>query len=434
MRPSRRLILLAIGLSFLTIVVAMRDSDWSRAIQLGWLAVGLLAFADLMLARAGKSVRAVIELPEQIFVGTSHPCPVTVTSQSGPLPQGIGIRFDADAALETGTFEWDTSGAEAQFDLPLTCHARGTFAFSAIWLSWPSRFGLFDIITRKPVAAEVNGTPNIQPVLSGQINTQVQAELYGIKDTSMRGEGSEFHQLREYVPGMDPRMIDWKRSARHGSMVARETHVEQNHQIIMCVDNGYLMREEIDGLPKIDRAINAALATTWAAGLGGDLVGFYSFDGRPRGFLPPAPGRRAFNRIRAEASALAYSSVESNHTLALAHLNGLLNRRSLIIVFSDFVDSITAKLMVENLAVLSRHHLLIFVALRDPAVEALTNPSDPDLGDVARAVSAGQIQKERTRVLDELRRLGVVCLDIAPSQLTPELVSTYLDIKARELI
>lgn len=434
MRPSRLLILLAAGLTLITITLAMRDGDWNSTVLYAWMLLGLVAFLDLAMSRTGRSVQVEADLPSDIFVGTTIRSEVTLKSAKGALPKSLSLRFDADPALEFGNFQWDNTVVQADMQVPISCNARGTFKLNNIWLHWPSRCGLFDIISRKMIDAEIMGTPNIQPVLSGKIETQVQAELYGLKDTGMRGEGSEFHQLREYVPGMDPRMIDWKRSARHGDLVARETHVEQNHQIIMCIDNGYLMREEIAGLPKIDRAINAALATTWAAGIGGDLVGFYSFDSRPQTFLPPTPGRKAFNRIRAKASALAYSSVESNHTLALAHLNGLLNRRSLIIVFSDFVDSITAELMVENLAVLNRQHLLIFVALKDPAVDRIMHPKEPTLKNVARAVSAGQIQKERLLVLDQLRRLGVLCLDIAPSQLTPELVSAYLDIKARELI
>lgn len=434
MRPSRLLIILSVGLLLITCVVAMTQADGDWTIRLMWGALAAVALVDLAASRTGRSVQLQAGLPDQIFAGTTAVADMTLTSTKGDLPKSLGMRFQMAPQLQVESFQWDNTGPSAQFELPLTCKARGKFMFERVWFFWPSRFGLFDIIASKKVDHQVAGVPNIQPVLSGQITTIVQAELYGVKDTAFRGEGSEFHQLRDFTTGMDPRLIDWKRSARHGGLVARETHVEQNHQIIMCVDNGYLMREEIAGLPKIDRAINAALATTWAAGIGGDMVGFFSFDSRPRSFIPPAPGRAAFNRIRAEAAALEYSSVESNHTLALAHLNGLLNRRSLVIVFSDFVDSITAELMVENLAVLNRHHLLIFVALNDPALQQITSPDDLSLNNVAKAVAGGQIEKERQLVLDKLRRLGVVCLDISPDQLTPELVSAYLDIKARELI
>ena len=78
----------------------------------------------------------------------------------------------------------------------------------------------------------------------------------------------------------------------------------------------------------------------------------------------------------------------------------------MIVVFSDFVDQITAELLVENLAVLSRHHLLMFVALRDPSLDRTVNPEDPSLGNVAMAVSAAQIHRERQIVLDQFAPFG----------------------------
>jgi uncharacterized protein (DUF58 family) len=436
MRPSAFLLTLAIGLLLLTCFVAIFSDNGEALVWAMWGILAFAAIADLMVTRTGRSVEVAFDPPEKAFVGADIPLNIKLVSMKANLPSGLDMRFEHDTELAMGDFFWPDLKGMAEVDIPITLTAtkRGAFTFKQVWLYWPSRLGLFEIVSRKPMNYDVNGVPNIQPVLSGEITTQVQAELYGIKSTQMRGEGSEFHQLREFTTGMDPRMIDWKRSARHGGLLARETHAEQNHQIIMCIDNGYLMREEIEGLPKIDRAINAALATTWAAGLGGDQVGFFAFDSRPRQFIPPTPGRTAFNRFRFEAANLQYSSVETNHTLALAHLNGLLNRRSMIVVFSDFVDSTTAELLVENMAVLNRHHLLIFVAMRDPALDRITHPEDPSLSQVAEAVSASQIVRERQLVLDELQRLGIVCLDIAPDKLTPELVSTYLDIKAREMI
>jgi hypothetical protein len=110
-----------------------------------------------------------------------------------------------------------------------------------------------------------------------------------VKENRAIGEGSEFHQLRDFVPGMDVKTIDWKRSARRRALVAKEQRAERNHHVIVALDNGYLMREEIAGLPKIDHAITAALATAWAAAIGGDLVGFYSYDVRPRDFAARNP-------------------------------------------------------------------------------------------------------------------------------------------------
>ena len=120
--------------------------------------------------------------------------------------------------------------------------------------------------------------------------------------------------------------------------------------------------------------------------------------------------------------------------MGLTTLNGRLKRRSLIVIFSDFVDSTTAELLVENLAVMQRQHLILYVALHDPAMQQLTQPKDGRLDDIARAVAATQVLNERQIVLDKLKRLGILCLDTRPDALTPALVSRYIEIKAKELI
>ena len=74
------------------------------------------------------------------------------------------------------------------------------------------------------------------------------------------GEGREFEALADYQPGMDRRMIDWKRSARHGKLLAREFRIERNNNIVLAIDSGRLMCEPVDGVPKVDRAVTAALA------------------------------------------------------------------------------------------------------------------------------------------------------------------------------
>ena len=209
---------------------------------------------------------------------------------------------------------------------------------------------------------------------------------------------------------------------------------ERNHHLIIALDNGRLMREELDGLPRIDHCINAALALTWAAGLGGDRVGLLAYDARPRLFLPPEPGRRAFAAFRSRAAELEYRSVDANHTLAMATLMARTPRRSLVVAFSDFADATTAELLVENVAALSRRHVVIFVAMRDPALARIAAATPDGIDDVARAVTAGEMLRERAAVMERLGRLGVTVIDAAPKAISTRLISTWLDLKAREAI
>jgi uncharacterized protein (DUF58 family) len=125
---------------------------------------------------------------------------------------------------------------------------------------------------------------------------------------------------------------------------------------------------------------------------------------------------------------------ETNHTLALTELNARTPKRSLVIVFTDFIDTTSAELMIENIGILARRHLVVFVTIRDPDLEATVDQAPDDLDGVATLVAANQWVQDRRRVLERLVRLGVTIVDARPNTMTARLVSTYLEIKAREMI
>ncbi|MBY5446027.1 DUF58 domain-containing protein [Rhizobium leguminosarum] len=439
MRPSSTLIALVLISAAVTVFASVWWRDMSYLLLLMWLALAALTVADLVISNLAGRMTIDFDLPPQGFVGHTAAFTVGIRPQKGPLSRKIEIRLDLASELIVDEIRWlnPASGAgegevKASLDLHLT--RRGRHTVNELWLKWPSRLKLLEMIAKMPVGQEIAVQPDISPVLSGAIKTQILPLEAGQKDLRLRGEGSEFHQLREFVSGMDPRSIDWKRSARMRSLVVREMRAERNHQIILCVDSGRLMAEQLAGFTKLDRAINAALAMCWGAGLAGDLVGFYSFDSRPRLFVPALPGRAAFPRLRTVCAGLRYETQETNHTLGLTHLSGRLKRRSLIVIFSDFVDTITAELMIENMQVLARHHFVVYVALRDPMLAKLIEPQETTLDAVARSVAVRQILQERRAVMEKLARLGVLCLDSTPEALTSDLIARYIEIKSREMI
>ena len=434
MRPSTRLMALAIA-AFAVSMLAIGLESLPDETGL-WLfgALGLGLALDLMQSRARGGWHVGLEGQAEVFTGETADFALWLTS-AGFVPGQISARLDWPRGLEGPEevwFEAVDGGAVAHVEIRAS--RRGVWPIERMWLGWLSHYGLVHFCPKLTLDAQIAAVPNIRPVQSGQIDVTVRSTLYGVKENMLKGEGSEFHQLREYVTGMDPRTIDWKQSARHRALVAKEMRAERNHHVILALDNGFLMREQIAGLPKIDHAVNAALATAWAAGLGGDLVGMYAFDSQPRMYLPPEPGRAGFAKLRARTAELAYESVETNHTLAMAHLHQRLKRRSLVVVFSDFVDTTTAELLVENITVLNRAHVMIFVALRDPGLEAIAKATPDGMTDVARAVSAAQMIRERQIVMERLLRLGVFVVDTLPENATARLISTYLTIKSREII
>ena len=434
MRPSRNMLALTLVLAAVTVALVVLEPDQTAVLALPWVALLALGLVDLLLTVPPRGLTATVTIASKGFTGQTLPLSLTVTGKRLPATLEWRLTHGPGLGSEPGPPSPLPPGTEAKLYIPFSLRDRGVHAITDLALRYPSRFGLFEMLPSWPLALSITAYPDISSVLSGAIQAQMLPLTDGARATKLRGEGSEFHQLRDYIAGMDPRSIDWKRSARVNRLISRETRVERNQQIILCLDTGHLMGERLGLLSKLDHAMHAALALTWAGGLAGDNVGFYSFGPRPHAFLPPRPGRAAFGHIQGACATLPQDVDETNHTLGLTVLNGKLKRRSLVVVFSDFVDSTSAELLVENLAVMQRQHLVLYVTLRDPAITARMRPAHAGLDEVAEAVAAARILQERQAVLDRLNRLGILCLDTAPDRLGPDLISRYIEIKAKEMI
>ncbi len=275
-------------------------------------------------------------------------------------------------------------------------------------------------------------TPDIRRLREASAQMLNREAMFGIKAQMHIGEGAEFEALADYRQGMDRRAIDWKQSARHTSLIAKEYRTERNNNLIMALDAGRAMSEPVDGVPRVDRAVSAALLTAFVALKDGDRVGLFAFDSRPRAASKPISGPRAFSLLQRVAAGIDYSASETNYTLALATLASGLHRRSLIVVFTEFADTISAELMLNAVGALLKRHLVLFVVLQDEELEAFTaaEPAEPD--DVSRAVTAAALLRERRLVMTRLRHLGVHVVEAAANDAGPAVVNAYLDMKRQE--
>ncbi|MEE9375748.1 MAG: DUF58 domain-containing protein [Rhizobiaceae bacterium] len=429
MRPSRLLLsLLLASVLFALVAVA------APFIPVAWVLVPFalvvaLFIVDWLISPGLRGVEVKLSAEREVFVGEDVAFAFEL-SKPPKLKELSGVISQSDGLTSPAEFHFDAGRAT----IGLFARRRGIWTIERLWLRWSSKLKMIDFIALRKLDCTIHVVPNIRMITSGQIDLEMRSATFGAKQTQWRGEGSEFHQLNDFVQGMDPRSIDWKRSARQNSLVAKEMRAERNHQIIMALDNGHLMREEIAGLPKIDHKINAALALAWAGIQGGDQVGYFAFDARPRHYSPPRSGRAAFSHMRSEMAQLEYKSVETNHTLGLSNLHSRLSKRSLIVVFSDFVDPLTAQLLVDHVAVLNKHHVIIFVSLRDPLLDKIISEQPKTMDEIARSVTAANLLAERRTVLDKMAAMGVYVIETNPGNMTSSLINTYLAIKAKEEI
>lgn len=390
---------------------------------------GLLAprLADLTLhapldSEVGQPARLAV-LAE--FAGASHAAPQATLGFDPRLGAGGVARLALDREGGEGVRSGETE------IVPLR---RGTGALGELWLRWPGPLGLAWRQARRRVDRSVRVWPDLSPVRSPSLQAYLRDAQFGLIARRIRGEGTQFEALSEYQPGMDRRRIDWKTSARHTRLYARENEAERDNQIVFAFDCGQAMSEPVDGLARLDRAVTAALTAAYVALKGGDRVALFGFAERPRLATPFVTDARAFHRLQTAAAELDYAAREPNFTLALSTLTARLKRRSLIVLFSDFADPTSAELMVESLERLIRHHLVIFVTFEDTELAELTGAEPSTLRAVASAVAADALARQRALVLQRLRALGIDVIEAPWQAIGYRLLDRYLATKRAEAI
>jgi uncharacterized protein (DUF58 family) len=434
--PTRRAILLAFIGAPLSLVAGLAAPDlWF--VGVAWLLVVLGSVcADAMLGSWRSEIQLRHTVPAALSMGAGGEARFQVTFASNLPPKRAEFSADTNGFLRPTPMRRSVgiaqSGGEARFKLnPLR---RGDGRLRNVWIRWQGPLGLVWKQAVERLDAAVPVITNVQAVKEEALRLFQRNALFGLNVQRDIGDGAEFHALTDFRAGMDRRTIDWKQTARHAALLAKEFRTERNQQIIVALDTGRLMCEPLAGQPRIDRALHAALLLAYAALKLGDRVGLYAFDAKPRLSSGAVSGAGAFPLLQNLAARIDYSNEETNYTLGLTQLSGELERRSLVAVFTDFADSTSAELMIENIERLLRRHLVLFVVFRDQELEDLADKEPSKPSDVSRAVIADALLREREVVISRLRRMGVEVVDAPAERAGVTLLNAYLDLKRRNVL
>jgi uncharacterized protein (DUF58 family) len=432
--PTRALVLLAGAVAPAAMIVAIAaPGAWTAG--LGLLALLLsLALVDALIGPSPRDLDIFCEGPHVVSVGERFELALRVEGRDLPRRLEAAAELEGPISAEGSVrvpFSRTPHTGDMTATLALVADRRGTGRVTSLWLRMPGLIGLVWKQRRIAMERAVLVTPDIRPTRQQGIQLASRELLHGQIALRDVGEGAEFDALADYRKGMDRRAIDWKQSARHTRLIAKEYRIERNNHIVLAIDSGRTMCEPMEGMPRVDSAVSAALLTAFVALKQGDRLGLFSFDAKPRASSKVVSGPGAFNLLQKVAADIDYSANETNYTLALATLASGLKRRALVILFTEFTDTVSAELMLSALGPLLGKHLLLFVVLRDAELEGFT-AEEPETADhVTRAVTAAGLLQERRLVLTRLRHLGVEVVEAQAAEAGPAVVNAYLDLKRR---
>jgi uncharacterized protein (DUF58 family) len=254
-------------------------------------------------------------------------------------------------------------------------------------------------------------------------------QLDGQHRSLIRGQGSEFDSLREYVVGDDVRSIDWRSSARRSDVVVRTWRPERDRRVVLVLDTGRTSAGRVAGVPRLDAAMDAALLLAALASRAGDRVDLLAIDRRVRARVVGASRTEVLPRMT-DAMALVDSELaESDGDLMASTLLATARQRCLVVLLTDLNSAALELGLLPRLALLVRRYQVVVAATADPRLAELASARG-DAPAVYQAAAAERARAERARVAALLTRRGVEVIDAPPDRLPSALADAYLTLKA----
>jgi uncharacterized protein (DUF58 family) len=245
------------------------------------------------------------------------------------------------------------------------------------------------------------------------------------------GEGRLFESLRDFVPGDDPRHIDWKATARRRKIITRQFEAERRQQVLLVLDAGRLLTADVAGTARMDFVVQAALELAYAAAQHDDNVGVMVFADGVKHFVTPQRGRRGLKQVLDVLAEVTPTLVEPDYPGAFRYLAARNRKRALTVVFTDVIDRFASEALVANLATLRPRHLPLAVTLRNPELDGVAAARPAAARDAWRKAAAEELLRAREEALSHMRRAGVVVLDVPPERAAEAVVDKYLELKRR---
>ena len=403
---------------------------------LPWLALcGGLVLAvvvdALMLPRKG-TVQVTRKLPADVGVGSTFQMRLSITNAGGTrvsgriydiLPQQLEgprdpLRFSvAPDEIETWTLDYKSMD-------------RGEYKLDKVTVIAPGPLHLMRRVLRIEAPATVAVIPGVEILRSNELILKAARDAdAGITRARGIGRGGEFESLAPYVPGDPPQSVDWKAYARTGQLAVRRYIPERRRHVMLACDAGRLMgtRVEVDGveLRKVDLALASMSRLAAAALQRGDLVGLIIFDGEVQTLIPPRGGSGQLARIVRASLGVKPAHTETAFTNAFVRMNHELGRRSLVVLATDFDNEAQGWELQRNIAQITRKHVAIVAAMRDPVFHATVAAEVNTVSDAYRQLAALTLLEERQTILSRIHGSGVHTIDAEPADLTGPLLNLY---------
>ncbi|HEY9620762.1 MAG TPA: DUF58 domain-containing protein [Crinalium sp.] len=435
-RQTYGLLLLGVAIAPLLSLIGQSEIQIPLALLSLLLFDGLVLVLAIADSRQAATQRVTISRQPLSRLSIGRDNPVELTVQTGDRPVKVQIRdgypqtFDASASILKASLAANSTTA-----LTYTVHPtkRGEYKWGDLQVRQLGAWGLSWHDWTVPQQQAVAVYPDLMGLRSLSVRLTLQS-AGAMRQARRLGIGTEFTELREYATGDDPRLIDWKATARRSRPLIRVLEPEQEQTLIILLDRGRLMTAQVNGLARFDWGLNATLSLALAGLNRGDRVGVAVFDRQIHTWIPPERGQMQLPKLIERLTPIQPVLLEPDYFGAVTTFVNQQTRRALVVLITDVVDVTASAELLAAMGRLAPRYLPFCVTLRDPQIDQQAHTVTQDIASTyARAVALDLIA-QRQSAFALLRQKGALVLDAPANRVTEELVDRYLQIKAKSLL
>ncbi|MEE3851961.1 DUF58 domain-containing protein [Gordonia sp. LSe1-13] len=258
-------------------------------------------------------------------------------------------------------------------------------------------------------------------------------QLDGRSAVRIRGQGTEFDSLRDYVEGDDVRSIDWRATARRQSTVVRTWQPEKDRHIVIVLDTSRTSAGRVDDVPRLDAAMDAALLLAALASHAGDRVDLIAGDRRVHRRVVGSSRTTLLSDLVNAMAPLEPALLEADWPLLGAEVTKVSRQRALLVLLTPLEPAAVEESLLPPLSVLAQRYRVVIGSVADPALPAMLDQRD-DAREIYDAAAAARTMALRNRTAAAVGRLGVDVVDAEPERLPAALADHYLVLKSRGLL
>lgn len=421
-------LLVAVGAVPVVLLSVAGVDAWLAA--LGWLLVCVaVALGDAAAAPDPRLLSVSRRMPRRVLLGQPAVAELVVRNLGPRTLRGrVRDAWQPTAGAPTDRPHLEIpSGDSRVIGIPLLPRRRGELrsGFVVVRADGPLRFA------GRQAKLDAPGAIRVLPPFTARRHLPSRLarlrELDGNTSVQVRGQGTEFDSLREYVRGDDVRSIDWRATARASTTMLRTWRPERDRHVVIVIDTGRTAAARVGDGVRMDAAMEAALLLAALAARAGDHVHLLMFDRVIRARVTRVDGPSLLPALVDAMAPVEPQLIDTDWDAAFAQVRSLTSRPSLIVLLTAQDAAEAARGFLGSLPAVARKAQVVVGSVTDEP-DAL--PDRPDAADVYRAAAIERAQHDAGVVAAAIGRAGAEAIAATPEDLPPRIADRYLALKA----